>query len=271
MGASGMIRHRPWEAPPHDFSIGLKPVPEALWLEGGDAEAERKATLLAAHKRMVWGELDGSRPGQEEVLALVEDAVMQTAPSDMPPLWAASLFCADDLCLMEKRNGAWTLTALSLCSPTYFTAEEDLGKDLSALHGPVPGFGDRFLSRVSRIFDSLPENSIVERRNWTVTTSDEAYLPSSEPIRRSLADIPKEDAGERLFIRVERQTLRRLPKTGGVLFTIRPWRNRLADLSEDPEALQAFAAAWRGATEDFRAYKGLASYDSHIEAFLASH
>ena len=48
---------------------------------------------------------------------------------------------ADDLCLMERKHGRWTLTAASLCSPSFFTAADAVGLDLDELHRPVPGFG----------------------------------------------------------------------------------------------------------------------------------
>jgi len=69
-------------------------------------------------------------------------------------------------------------------------------------------------------------------------------------------------------VRVERQTLRRLPATGGLVFTIRVWRHSLAALDADPERRSAFARAWRGASADFRAYKRLAAYDGLVEAHL---
>lgn len=265
-----MIRHTPWAAPPYDFSIGLKPIDEAAWLEGGAREAQRKTALRDLEGDKVWGETNGSRPGQSEALALIEAATGARAEGGQPPLWAASLLTADDLCLMERRGGAWSLSALSLCSPGYFTAAEVLGRSLARLHGPVPGFDERFLARVERIFTALQPDTILERRNWTVTATSEPYLPSAGPVRALAAAVSEEDAGRRLFIRVERQTIRRLPESGGVLFTIRVWFNPLEDLRAQPGAMEAFARAWRGADPAYRTYKGLALYDSLIEAFLAS-
>ena len=264
-----MIRHAPWQAPPYDFAIGLRTIPEEAWLEGGAAEAGRKTTLLNTEPDCVWGEIPCSQAGQSEVLSLVEAATGRKGDPSLRPLWAAGLLCADDLCLMEKTDGAWRLTAASLCSPTFFTVAEALGKSLDDLHGPVPAFAQRFLPRVARMFDALSPGPVLERSNWTVTASGEAYLPASAPVRASLQDVPLDQAGERLFLRVERQTLRKLPQTGAVLFTIRAWRNPLNALKDDPVRLAAFAAAWRGASDDFRAYKGLASYDVLVEAFLA--
>lgn len=263
------IRHAPWADAPPEFAIGLSPIAEADWLEGEeDDPAARKDALFEQARDLVWAETEGSRPGQAEVLALIERALEQKSDRrDLPPLFAASRMVADDLCLMEKRDGDWTLTALSLSAPTFFTAAESVGKSLSGLHGPVPGFGERFLSRVGRIFDGLRPDLILQRRNWTVLNTGELHTPNPAPVRARIPHLT--DPADELFIRVERQTLRRLPETGGALFTIRVWRHALGDLLDEPERLAAFAKAWRGASDDLRKYKMLHLYDALVEDFLA--
>ncbi len=264
------IRHAPWAEAPSDFAIGLRPIPAQAWLEGGEADpAARKDPLFAAHRSLVWAETDGSRPGQSEVLALVAAAGAPAEPRpDLPPLYAAARAVADDLCLMEKRGGDWTLAALSLSAGTFFTAAEVIGKPLGALHAPVPGFSGRFLPRVARIFDALGADTVLERRNWTVMAGDDLFAPDGAAIRARVGGLAPEAAAGTLHIRVERQTLRRLPASGGLAFGIRIWRHPLADLDAEPRRRAAFARAWRDAPADFRAYKRLAAYDSLVEAYL---
>ena len=261
------LRPRPWAEQPPGFNIGLRPIEPEHWLEGGGAGGARKAGLRQRHPELVWGETEGSRAGQEEVLRLVEAKTGEPGDPALEPLWAASLLVADDLCLMEKRDEGWTLTAISLCSPTFFTVAQSLGKPLKGLHEPVPNFEERFLWRVERMFDNLPRDRIVERRNWTVLNSNELFLPSSAPIRALIPEIHPSRAHDELYVRIERQTLRVL-ETGGILFTIRIWMDKLAELRAYPELMTAFAKAWREAPQDFRSYKGLAHYDHLIEAFL---
>jgi hypothetical protein len=264
------IVHAPWADAPPDFAIGLRPVAIAAWLEGGEADpAARKDPLHAAHRDLVWAETEGSRAGQSEILELVAAAGIAAEPRpDLPPLYAAARAVPDDLCLMEKREGAWRLAALSLCAGTFFTAAEVIGKPLAGLHAPVPGFGERFLARVVRIFDALRADQVLERRNWTVMAGDDLFAPDGAAVRARTAAIAPEKAGEALFVRVERQSLRRLPRSGGLVFTIRVWRHPLAALDAEPQRLAAFARAWRAATPAFRAYKHLAAYDGLVEAHL---
>ncbi len=269
-------RHRPWEEAA-DFQIGLRPIAPDDWLEGGEADpAARKDALLAAHRGLVWAEKPDSRAGQAEVLELVEAALGPAPrPADLPPLpnlpplYAAARRVADDLCLMEKHDDQWRLTALSLSAGSFFTAEEVIGRSLAELHGPVTGFADRFLVRVQRIFEGLRPELVLERRNWTLLNSAELHTPSSAPIRARIGEIETAQAGAVLQLRVERQTLRRLPVTGGALFTIRVWLASLSDLADQPERLAAFARAWRGATPQLRAYKRFDLYDDLVEGFLA--
>lgn len=271
LAAADDVRHRPWTEA-SDFAIGLRPISLDRWFEGGESAAEivaRKGRVMAEAPELGWRETEGSRPGQAEAAALVAEAVGAPAENDgRPPLLSAAFQVSDDLCLMERRDGGWTLTAASLCAPTFFSAPEAVGRPLSGLHGPVPGFNERLLHRVTRIFDALAPDVVVERRNWTVLNCGELFLPDPAPVRARIPALTVETAGRALHVRVERQTLRRLLETGGVLFTIRVWRWPLEALAADPAVLAAFADAWRAASPEFRAYKKLHLYDDLVAAWL---
>jgi hypothetical protein len=259
---------------PGDFRIGLAPIAEADWFEGQPGDpAPRKDDLLAAAPGDVWGEVEGSRAGQGEALRLLCCWLACGEPlRGGAPLWEASRLVEDDLCLMERRSGGWTLTAASLCSASFFTPAETVGRALQDLHGPVPGFNERFLARVARIFDHLPREQILERRNWSLVNSGALSLPRSAPVRARIEEISAATAREALFVRSERQTIRRLPETGGVLFSIRIWREPLAAILARPGRRAAFAEAWRGAMADprgaLRDYKGFALFKRLVDPLI---
>ncbi len=263
------LRHAPWEENA-DFAIGLRAISPDAWLEGGEADpAVRKDPLIAAHPAETWAETEGSREAQAEALALVEVALgRHIAAEGQAPLLAAARATADDLCLMQRRDGDWRLTALCLCAPTFFTAAQVIGRSLADLHAPVEGFAERFLTRTRRVFDGLRQDLVLERRNWTLVNAAERFMPSAAAMRAQIPEIDPAESGRVLHLRVERQTLRRLPRTDSALFTIRVWITPLADLAEDRDRLSAFAKAWRSATPTFRNYKQLALYDRLIEVFL---
>lgn len=263
------LRHAPWEES-GEFHIGLRPIPVEAWLEGGEADpAGRKDPLRNTTTAAVWAATDQSRSGQAEVLDLVAAALGRPIdPGALPPLYAAARSVADDLCLMERRDGVWRLTALSLSAGSFFTASEVIGRSLSELHRPVTGFQTQLLARVTRIFDGLREGLVLERRNWSVVSSPDLHAPDPGPMRAAIPDIDPARAAEQLFVRCERQTLRRLPRTGAALFTIRVWTDPLSRIAADPTRLEAFAKAWRAATPEFRAYKRLDLYDALVARLI---
>ena len=86
------------------------------------------------------------------------------------------------------------------------------------------------------------------RRNWGVHDHDTLFVPEHPPPRPG---ITAANAGERLWVRSERQTLRRLPRSGAVLFTIRVQLAPLAALAARPDLAVALAASARtGAAVD---------------------
>ena len=262
-------RHAPWEEAA-EFRIGLRPIPISDWFAGGDADpAKRKKGLLAADPSAVWSETHGSRPAQTELLAMLAGALGRDISADgRPPLLVAAGEVADDLCLMEKRGDAWRLTALSLCAGSFFTASEVIGRSLAELHRPVTGFEARLLQRVERIFDNLRPDTLLERRNWSLVNSPDLHAPDPTPMRAAIPDIDPDSAANALFARVERQTLRRLPETGAVVFTIRVWIDPLSAIAADTERLARFAKAWRTAHPEFRAYKQLHLYDALVSRVI---
>lgn len=262
-------RHAPWEDAA-EFQIGLRPIAPDAWFEGGETDpAARKDPLLTSRPDLVWAELEGSRAAQTEALALVADALGRPLDAgERPPLLAAARAVPDDLCLMEKRDGQWRLTALSLSAGSFFTASEVIGRSLAELHAPVTGFHERLLVRVTRVFEGLRPDLVLERRNWSLVSSPELHAPDPAPMRAVIGDIDPGRAAEALFTRVERQTLRRLPRTGGGVFTIRVWLDPLSRVLEDPARRARFARAWRTAAPEFRAYKRLELYDALVAPLI---
>jgi hypothetical protein len=68
-------------------------------------------------------------------------------------------------------------------------------------------------------------------------------------------DKPTAKTVEDIEIRTELQSLRRLPRTGAVIFTVRTYMNPLTDLGKEPMALNRLWDAVRNYPEQTAAYK----------------
>lgn len=169
---------------------------------------------------------------------------------------------------MAPGEAGYTLQAASLCFPSRWQLAEKMGRPMAAIHGPVPGFGDKLAHPVDRFFEYLHVDRPVWRVNWSVNDDPALF----QPIRRRGPDagtpITPGNAGERLFTRCERQTLRRLPSTGWILFTIKTYVDPLSCLADQPEAAAGLAAAVRDLPAGNRGYKNVASYEAAMLTYL---
>ncbi|MFN4024527.1 MAG: heme-dependent oxidative N-demethylase family protein [Hyphomonas sp.] len=253
---------------------GLKPIPPGTWLDP-DTEAEswlsEKRALMQERRADVFGAVRGSEAAMREAA----DAVLAAAPGAAEgnwetPLEHAASAVSDDLCLlMRDGEGFWRLEAGSLCAPTFWRLSEKIGQPLSGLHDPVPGANPGMVGRIHRMFDALRPGQVLERFNWTVQPGAERFTPSQAPFKTRAAHMGPADALDALWLRVERQTISKLPETGAVIFTIRvaidPLRAALAGAGH----AAAFRAAWEGIDPVLAEYKGWPHYQDLVMAALA--
>ena len=189
----------------------------------------------------------------------------------------ASLLVQEDLILMRRDERGWRLAAGSLCFPSSWSLREKFGKPLQEIHEPVPGFGPgtRPAELINRMFDGL-QGQAVERFNWSIQADDRLYHPLSNVERIDRATnrpsrFPDGDVNAHAFIRVERQTLRKLPASRDILFTIRIHLDPLKVLDAHPgrAALAAsFAQQLLALDQQQLDYKGLTADRDRLVAFL---
>jgi hypothetical protein len=160
----------------------------------------------------------------------------------------------EDLCILtpDTATGQYRLTAAALAFPTDWHLHEKLGQALTPIHAPIHGYAEQLAAGVDHFFATLQPEAIFGRTNWFVVASDAwRYLPQDDPATR-FAHVTAENAGATLFVRCERQTLRRLPQSGAVLFTIGIHVEPLARLSSAIVARVAQSVAAIGTGEHER-------------------
>jgi hypothetical protein len=264
----------PFLSGPLTLAPGLKPIQEACWL---DPDSEKDTWLFEKHAlmRARRGQVFSARPGSEGAMAEAAEHVLRFASEPArggweTPLELAASAVSDDLCLLMREGyGFWRLEAASLCAPTFWQLHEKLGEPLTGLHAPVPGANPDMVGRVHRMLDALRPGQVLERFNWTVQPGPDRFTPSQEPYKRLAAALAQTGAPAALWLRVERQTISKLPASGAVLFTIRVAIDPLQAALAGPGHLEAFAAAWDGIDPVLAQYKGWPHYEHLVRAAIA--
>ncbi|MEM9332448.1 MAG: DUF3445 domain-containing protein [Pseudomonadota bacterium] len=276
-------KHTPFTEPSSSFSIGLQPLDLKHWIEVDNQlplYLHQKQRLMKDIPDLVWAGDFSSERAQNEVLDLLVLHLLDHFPDfyqsvdkgiavkdvgwvdlediSRPPLVSAALLVQEDLVIMRKSPAGWRLVAGSVCFPSSWVLREKIGKVMHDVHAPVPGFGEgsRNAIMIERIFDNLLVEQPVERFNWSVYNDDELYHDD-----RAGEHFPDNDAvdGNQYFLRIEHQTLRKLPHSDDILFTIRIHVDpveMLAKREDRAVLIPAFIKTIRSMDEEQMTYKG---------------
>lgn len=293
--------HTPYDGSSTPFTIGLKPFDPGNWIElGGDLEpclAEKDRLFENVPERVFVARPDAVEAQREvlEALALYlpdrfpdlyrreGDTMVVGAsgrrvalvPDDPAPLKTAARLVPEDLVLMRKCADGWRLVAAALCFPSSWSLAEKFDRPMQVIHTTVPDFGPgtRMAVMIERIFDNLKVGVPAERMNWSVQENAELYHPRSKKDRDTKAEggfLAGLDP-ESIHIRVERQTLTKMPVSGDILFTIRIYLDpvaRLAGSDVGPELARGLEMQLAALNADQLAYKGLTEGRDRLTAWL---
>jgi hypothetical protein len=273
--------YTPYDGSSTPFTIGLAQLDPDRWIEPdadlGDQLAE-KQRILARYGDLVLRAEDDTLATQQEVLETLADYLptrhtgiwhrngdrmemagreIDLADESMTPLCRAGLLVQDDLVIMRRGENGWRIAAAFLAFPSSWRLSEKFGLPMDEVHAYVPGFegGSRNAGLINRMFDNLSPDRFVVRWNWSVNWSHALYHPNAKS--------PEEKRGvpaEKALIRVERQTLRKLPQSGDILFTIRIYLDPLSVILAQPNATElasSMANQLEALTIEQTAYKGL--------------
>jgi hypothetical protein len=184
------------------------------------------------------------------------------------PLELAGRLVQEDLCLIQNGGDGPVFTAASLCFPSRWRLLDKIGKPLAAVHGPVPLYAERLAGPVDRFMRNLKPDYIVARQNWSLLDDPALFQPGGKWQVSASSDFTAENAGSQVFLRVERQTLRRLPVTEAVLFGIRVHVYPLDQVIDRPDRAAALASAVRALPEEIQHYKSLLPFKQALLDWL---
>ncbi len=213
--------------------MGLCSLSEDEWLQRDPDLAAREAGFLE-HPESVQLSDDGLAAGDEL-------AAMLGVSGGLP---GAAKAHHEDMCLLtrEPHEDIYRLVGAAIAWPTDWRPKDKMGLPLAAMHAPIQGYKEQLASGVDYFMAKLKPGKIFGRCNWFIAPTPEMRWIADDPAI-AFAGVNTKNAGERLFVRSERQTLRRLPETGAILFTIGVYVAPLADLSRGNVAMLSEAVS----------------------------
>lgn len=284
--------HRPYLSSGVLFQIGTRPMDPSQWLDIGPDHGpflREKQARLKANPLPFYRTTPGSLPAQIElrdrvvayllaqhadVFAMVDGRLVDRVEGnahelDSPgvePLALISQFLEEDFILLQQVDGQDLITAASNAYSSSGRIVSSVGRSIPWAHKFVPTLNEQLGPRIDRVLGNIKVDAPVERFNWLLTPIASRLFPENphaantaavDNINAALADEPSR-AGEILWIRVERQTLLRLPESGALAFSIYTYSDPLSSIAGDRESLAAMHSLIGSYSEDRMNYAAMA-------------
>ena len=284
----------PFETGPYRMAMGLTTVAESAWFEIDarypDEMAERRRLLAQRHDD-VFAALPASDAARAETLRQLVANLTDHAPQwfacigdtlhnrltgeawDLAapacdPLELAGRLVQEDLCIIQNTEEGPVFSAAVLCFPSRWRLHEKLGKPLVLVHERVPFYGERLAAPVDRFMAMVKPEHIASRLNWSVLDDPAMFQPAGKWREQRNSEITAENAGARLYLRVERQTFRRLPQSCAILYGIRVHSYPLECAITTTAAALRLAEAVRALPDETVHYKSLKVFGPALLGWL---
>jgi len=194
----------------------------------------------------------------------------------MHPLDLAARLVQEDLIIMlppgsknHKTSKGWWLAAGSVAFPSRWSLKEKFNQPMDIIHAPVPFYKEQIQTTVNNFFDQMPRDEIYARRNWSLyDNSSLRHDGTEQPNKITVKKIDSNNAGEHLWLRVERQTIRKLKGTGAILFAIRIHLRQLKHIVSFDGIASRLSKALSALPPEMQSYKQTDVFADSAQAYL---
>lgn len=193
----------------------------------------------------------------------------------LPPyasaLDALAMQIQEDLAVVSRAaDGSNWLSAIHVCYPNHWAAEEKIGKNFASVHQPVAGM-EKINQRAAMIVNTMIDHRPTLRFGWGLSTDTRLNhhpQPPPDVCDHQWYGRQFNPSNPRLYLRIERQVIWGLPEVNAALFVIRTYFRDCCIIKREPRLQAKLMAAIASMTSDSLIYKGLADSKDDILAWL---
>ncbi|KAI8963243.1 hypothetical protein F5Y11DRAFT_164421 [Daldinia sp. FL1419] len=160
-----------------------------------------------------------------------------------------------NIMLRDPETGYYHLRAGIICSSLGWNLGTKMGLKLHEIHQPIPDYKEKMQFSMDRFFSKMPASKPIQRGSWGLEVDQPLYMPPGDPHEgyRDFQDANLDRS--RLHLRVDWQTLRRLPLSAGVVFNFKALFTPLEELRNEPYVPSLVMKVLKEGKEDLMKYK----------------
>ncbi|CDK29336.1 unnamed protein product [Kuraishia capsulata CBS 1993] len=241
------------------------------WLPGSELACRELMDMVRDHMLKRYPLLFTSEDeGQHVKNELTGELLDMTEPLKEHPLIYVSKMAKEDfyIVLKNKDDGKHYLMAAAVPFPGgSFGIKNKLGKHLDIIHSEVPYYESKLKPSMEKWFAKMAPADLVERASWYISW-DHKLLCNNVYALQDGAKVDSDIEPTEFNVRVERQTLRRLPKSDAIIFTNHPVFYNIDEMKDEPLIPSLIRKIIFEAPEGICKYKNFASFRDHLVPYL---
>jgi len=215
-----------------------------------------KERLIATDRELVYRTTREALPGSREILEEAIHTLCEKHPDifarennairisksgrtiplddrDPDPLLTLSLIVQEDITLLHRDvAGVYRLAAGCVCFPSHWSLRDKMGMSVQEIHQPVPELNARIGGKIDTLMDRLSPERPLGRINFLINFNPRlSQFPAVEALSPHVPlKLTRENIGDILWLRNERETLSKLPKSGDIIFTLKTYQTQLREV-----------------------------------------
>lgn len=215
----------------------------------------------------------------DQVYNSINEEYLPSSSGNIDPkqlLYYISSHIEEDLLILLKDdptdpNEEYIMRASITGFPNGFDPVETFDKPISVIHQPVPQYRERLKTAMGRFFNRLEPIDLWYRTNWSMQIGkslfslDGNHGRPGQVIKQLTVD--EIDFHEGAFLRVERQTFTRLPKSRANIMLVRTYTTPLDQIKKEGLG-EELCRAIEGLPDDLAFYKKRKTWGNAVMSYM---
>ena len=177
----------------------------------------------------------------------------------------------EDLILLNDKN---EVIAGQLCFPSGWALQEKIRKHFLEVHEPLPSVTNPMIQSENKFIEKITVGKSFSRNNWGFRLRNQLDLSSKHSVAyreslKAISQLSREEFGEKIFLRVEHQTLTRLPKSNFILFTIHTYNSSLKEEIANQERTKTMLSFLKDVPKELIEYKVMTPIYDRLMEYLS--
>jgi hypothetical protein len=204
---------------------------------------------------------------------ITNEVLDMSMPLKDHPLVYVSKLAKEDFYVVQQNpdDGLHYLVAAAVPFPGGgFSLLEILGQNIDVIHTSVPYYKEKLQKSMEKWFSKLSANEPVERATWYMSWDHELREVEVYKVPKGSGEVKDLPDAKDFVVRVDRQSLRRLPRSKAIIFTNHPIMYSIDEMKDEPLVPSLMKKILFEGPPDIVKYKNFQVFRDHIEPYLQS-